>query len=1162
MIELRMEQCLKEVLPKPKHQRIFIALKSDSFLILDRPYRSIIAFALDEEEVQEQSEMASNTPAFKQRGRRLRKNRGKSKATSPKDYLPELNEMEHFEFNAPMALAILLIRKQMNDPDWGPEFEMAEQSMREECLSNGVHPVWHQIAERTNYLSQFLAFSKVRRETESSTTSFDTSRLAISPKNTEELAEVITHAIESTIDSSIHLALHRLLNQCQTSNQISKIDNILLQLEGELAGLSILLKFHAQQSLDDQDIKWLKSSKKKVHSQLYNLYLFSIGDNSNWEEIIKLKGKSGLEQELLSLAWENIPDEASTLSSKELQKGISHLEQSSTQLATLEKLKWWRLSALHREGEGKEALKLLGDLSLSPSTDVGALLLFLTSNSPELTESWLAQFLDKLDVDSLSEILVKDHYSNEFQLKLAQQIFDQRGFEIEGERPHLIKSFVLGLDFERLVSILSEDLSLGLSYPFETLIAYHGTPAAVTAEVEHRFATMRFNALQSLSSTECPTYLSSVVEELLILIEGRKSDSDAIMKLLDADVYIDFKPIIHALHHGLSEVIIRNKKLRAVEKKVTSVKKSPLESHLFNIIFTTISVNNIRMAFHNREVDENQLEELEDIVGQPYFTLTNLHTIQELVLDFDLGSEAMVEWYQRHKASSPWQILCRASDYVSKNQQLSAAREYKRIADQISNARTSTKKSNTDEIQSYVEQGIFGIEQEITLYRKSLIHYAHAEHWAEAVDLLNSKASLSSALTKRFQLYLKVSKLAKEDKTTAATRLIRDHVSLPPEEILEGDEQPHHRRNRYDEEELDNLRTYSHALDLPDMPFNGRVMAANTELSRNLSRNRDEFERQYQMLTKESSIDLLGIHELASKASEDTPLLGLKIIERAQHLRNVNEKQRQKLQETEKTIFFKHQEKIPQKHRSQLRELKLKPIVLVDTNILVNALIEEILSLIGMNVGHQRTSQQPINTSDEIDVLPSTGFGDFYRFLRNEAENERIVLHVPEVIQEEMGMFSDISRLERQMNLSMHLAQVNDSEISREVLKEKISQVIATFSTWNNAPQSEQKDSEMDEELKVFFKQHVDVFAEITEAKTKYGATTPRTEIDGMKVYPEKNDLKLLHYAKMISEQSIDSLGVVLIASYDNDFTFISKPLEEQFGISVVRNPRTLHEYI
>ena len=73
---------------------------------------------------------------------------------------------------------------------------------------------------------------------------------------------------------------------------------------------------------------------------------------------------------------------------------------------------------------------------------------------------------------------------------------------------------------------------------------------------------------------------------------------------------------------------------------------------------------------------------------------------------------------------------------------MNAARDYKRAGDHIE----------------------FDYEHKILLYRKA-IHFAYAEQWNEAVELLEKEPALKTALTKRFQLYRMYLKWLRQTKT-------------------------------------------------------------------------------------------------------------------------------------------------------------------------------------------------------------------------------------------------------------------------------------------------------------------------------------------------------------------------------------------------------------
>ena len=89
-------------------------------------------------------------------------------------------------------------------------------------------------------------------------------------------------------------------------------------------------------------------------------------------------------------------------------------------------------------------------------------------------------------------------------------------------------------------------------------------------------------------------------------------------------------------------------------------------------------------------------------------------------------------------------------------------------------------------------------------------HLAHAEQWKEAVELLDTKPALRTAITKRFQLYLKVSFTASNQKTSQATQLLKDFVRYSKEveeENLDG-EMETKTITFFAEDELETLRNY------------------------------------------------------------------------------------------------------------------------------------------------------------------------------------------------------------------------------------------------------------------------------------------------------------------------------------------------------------------
>ena len=52
-----------------------------------------------------------------------------------------------------------------------------------------------------------------------------------------------------------------------------------------------------------------------------------------------------------------------------------------------------------------------------------------------------------------------------------------------------------------------------------------------------------------------------------------------------------------------------------------------------------------------------------------------------MVFEHDIGLEKLVTWYQQNNPLSPWHTLSRAALFAQNNDELNAAREYRRVAE-------------------------------------------------------------------------------------------------------------------------------------------------------------------------------------------------------------------------------------------------------------------------------------------------------------------------------------------------------------------------------------------------------------------------------------------------------------------------------------------------
>ena len=509
-----------------------------------------------------------------------------------------------------------------------------------------------------------------------------------------------------------------------------------------------------------------------------------------------------------------------------------------------------------------------------------------------------------------------------------------------------------------------------------------------------------------------------------------------------------------------------------------------------------------------------------------------MHAVRHLVLEYDIGLANLVSWYQENDPQSPWHTLARAAVHVGNGEELNAARDYRKAGDHAD----------------------FDYEHRILLHRKALIHLAHAEQWSEAVALLEQEPALKSALTKRFQLYLNVSYIAASKRNSdEATRLLKSFVKRT-EMVNQEDQQGNTQlveRVKHSEEELDVLRNYpsSHPRPLPHEPFSGRVKAALNTLQRERRRNRHTFENRYsQAMMHDPSGE--EIYEIALEASAEKPLEGLMLLERAQNSGRFSILDIKRLGDAERSLFATHRHNLPIKQRSYLRYLALSPLVIVDTNILIDELQHRISGKLG------------INAEASLDI---GGRGRFHRILKHRAQQGVIQLWLPKVVRHELTVIAgDIDRIRSRFVDTLVDSETLESILTPEILSEIVSSIVNDFSTWKPMDlhlEDEADDEEIRSAFKQFFVDHTEVYDEITTMKRMSGEPM-RTVIGKLDIYPETADQNLMCLATAMANRPLGEIGSILIATRDSDFTLVARGIEERFGFGVVANSRDLNSWL
>ena len=616
-----------------------------------------------------------------------------------------------------------------------------------------------------------------------------------------------------------------------------------------------------------------------------------------------------------------------------------------------------------------------------------------------------------------------------------------------------------------------------------------------------------------------------------MLFEGENIEDERLTTVLDRQGLRAFGPIRQALRDGGSG-IASSTHLSNLEQSVASADLTVMERVLFNAVISTLRLNYVGLMLQHGNSDAENIDTLNTLLGDPTIPTGMIHSVRHLVLEHDIGLPSLVRWYQHNDALSPWHTLARAAVYASGNEELNAARDYRKAGDHED----------------------FDYEHSLTLYRKALIHLAFAEQWREAVELLDAQPALKSAITQRFQLYLRVSYTAKSKDTNSATKLLKDFVKrtrMVSEENEEG-EMVEVMRVYHAEDDLDMLKTYplEHPRPLPTDPFCGRVTAATNSLHKNRRRQKNTFDIRFNQLMQGGSPSTDEVYSLASEAAKVRPVDGLMFLERAQNSPHFNDNEIRSLRQAEKSLFSLNKSQIPNASRRYLRNLSLSPLVLVDTNILVDALIDRI------------AEKLHLVSEASLDIR---GQGSFHKILLSKSKDKKLHLWLPSVVKQELrGIASGVQHLKSRFDDSLVSPELLDSIFNTKTINSLVEEVLNDYNTWrplNLDLEKEAESSENKQAIEQFLRESTEIYEEITAMKRTRGEPV-RTVLDGLDVYPESPDRTIMQIASQLATQSLQDLGTVLVATRDGDFTLVARAFEEQFGFGIAKNSRSLNTWL
>ena len=1152
-----MEGRLKEALEfairsgEDPNTRIMTVVNNDSFKLLDKPWKPV-AFSIlrKEEPVNPDEEVVVR--ATRRRGRR----RGARGASGIEDSL--LSPSEAISSDEPPAfkLAVLLIHKGRNPKKWDSENDKEIDKLRDECVS-GIHPVWSVSARECPLIAQLGAFPSV--EIEDKISEIDSSWIEdsrIDPTDQTSLGEWLQNSSNLNLGSTGILAMQILakgISKMRT-NQIRKAipDEILNSEIPEhlmIGGYLLIASGNSEEGLELlQSIQSDNDIMMESIVDVIALTSFRSGDTEYWNHCADKVGSDSLSIVMRTEAWKAPPLDQSIESSR-IESGIMHLElQGETVLDTL---KWMLVKQLAETGDLSTATELV--LETSIDDDLTFIQASALAGENELLISRLIDKAPDCSLITWSEIVVDSKHPQSIRFECAKLIAKEKCMIPNDVLEATTEILSTQVDIYSLSLILSSSNIQGSQNPYSVLLCSALAPANIGVQALDWLREERSAAHDSIDSQNPPEFLSAHEAALIRLLDGTRSNLDEILGRLPEAGSEVLREARRALMDD-GDGLVSEKRIDVLEQSIVEANLSLLETSLFQAIVSLLRMNRVNNEIQMSDITRKKhASQLLDSIIKTSFSAIFLDQIHSLLLEHEATSPAFVSWLQENRPGSEWAPVANAAINIGKNRHLEAARLYKQAA-----PRFQAEPHSNFEIATQ-------------LYRKSLIGFAQATRWSEAVDLLESHAELATTITSRFKLYLQVSHSFEQQQDRRSRRSsIRDiprkmilnfaneKIPFVPKTEDDSDNSKHRERNRRKEDLIESLMNYPVKRNLPTEPFVGRVRAALNHIREQNKSGRTRVENRFRDAIKEqeSQLELLRI---ANEVAGEDPVRALGMLEHAVAACNyLSRMEKARLIAAMTALYRQHENNIPIKSRRVFNSVNLAPLAVIDTNLLLDALSAEILRKMAI----ERNAL--INPNSSL---------RFHHILRHSRSDNGIRTFVPSTAKEEFR--SKITKNNTEFSPDRALSLFRDSNhpinlesyhetITPEVLEKMHTNILSSFQDWEPENNSEflQEVEEQQVAVENFITSHSEIYQRVTNYKAQRGAAEKRTEFEGASIYPEKGDLEIMRTAAYLAASNYPSIGSVIVATRDSDFTLLARALEETLGVGVAKNASELAQWL
>jgi len=1048
--------------------------------------------------------------------RRIGRRGGRGGRSGLQDRLESPQSVIRSKEPAAYRLAVLIAQKHRMGASWKDEWDEYFQSLRKDCES-GVHPVWERMAREAPLIAELGRFPI--SETEQNIDAGDwLSQADFDPRDSFALLSWLESC---TLQLDVHQAsslqkITRDLRSGKPRPQKWKLwmNPSLKDMAGDYALLEFMLLAagNNEQSgsifanIDSENLQELVKSQADLLS-------LRAGKTENWQEAVSKAGEDRLSKAIRIEAWKNFQT-GDTTDPDSLLIGIEILENAGIEPA--DSLRWAVISGLASANRVVETIAILRGLEISNEEEMSIAIDLISetgeSSIQELILKGLAKSSDELTLSVMRNASAPLSIRKEAAKKLST-----KGLGIEEE---ILDIYTLSADVEGLSGEFLSHPELVSKYPHRALLVWHLIPAEQGVSIMQELEAMRKRSILGLAETENDEVMTASSSSLIALLSGNPSSMDAVHEKLDSKGLEALNQVRAALRADGDGVVEENR-IERLEQSVEDANLTYLERSLFEVLISALRLNRATMDLQSgvEERAVSALSALGVLCSTEGVELRTIRFATDLVLEHNAAIPDLEMWYRQHDNGSSNHQIIRATIAVKKGDRINAARSYRDAAMRI--------------------RGDF--EQSSMLLRKSLIEFALAGGWKEAIDLIDKHPELLASVTSRFQLYLRVCADAIAGRNEIATQRIMEYISQR-EPSEDGEDKDVIKRRL---EVLDRALRYASEHRLPEDPFRGRVLAAQMMMRRKQPGRRNELEGRFLMELNERK-DVLEITLIAEEVADISPIRGLRMFETAIQSENFDSRQIQTLVRSQKALFRRHSNNIPVRQRRSLGHLSLRPLVLVDTNILIDALKDDLLGQI---------------SQDNYGTFDWTVERAFVWMLKRRSEEGRVHLCIPMSAEAEFLNRTRSPKITRALFSDVYIDnKVWKSTVTSKLLQKRVEYILRTFGKFRaDVDMGAKREVDLDS----FLIRHSEIFERVTEAKQlARDDPPPRSVIDGRAIFPESGDLDIMRDSTIHAASTIPDVGCVLVATRDSDFTLISRALHDNFGFDAISTAQQLNSHI